>query len=475
MLKLFYNDIKGDLYFFVHTDFMDSYSKIWDIINKALRETYTKELMDLWLNKLELVYLDETEAIFTLLEDDYFLNLVNKKYSGKIEEIFKESLNMDVKVKIFSKSTFNLDEYKASGFQKDEPVVYEEKKVVSSEPISNLNTTKSELTFENFVVGSTNKFAYSACISIANEPASNYNPLLIYGNSGIGKTHLITALAIRLMHERPELKVLLVTGEAFTSEFVECIRNHQREKFQEKYRNMDVLLIDDIQFISGKAETQEEFFHTFNILYENHKQIVLTSDRPPKDIKNLTERIKTRFEGGLIVDIQPPDTELKIAILQNKAKSENIPISNEYITYLVENINGNVRTLLGALKGVSAASFLSSGPVTLSTIKKVISPYVKQTEKPEDIANRIINNVSIIYDVSVDELKDKSRKQNIAHARNMAIYAIREKTSLSLESIGKIFSRDHTTILNSIERIKYEIEQDTVVAHEINEIYKDLY
>ena len=466
------------MYGFVHIYFMDSYAKIWEIIQNALKDIYSKELMDLWLNKLQLVYLDEDEAIFTLLEEDYFISLVNKKYANKIAEVFKDSLNMDVNVKIVSKKTFNLDEYKQNKvnnptsnneIKQEEPNIQEIQKTQS-----NTNYKNSDLTFENFIVGNTNKFAYNACISVANDPGSNYNPLLIYGNSGIGKTHLMTAIANRIKEEKPELKLIFVTSEAFTNEFIEALKNGNTEKFYDKYREADVLLIDDIQFIGGKEATQEEFFHTFNILYENQKQVVVTSDRPPKDIKNLTERIRTRFEGGLVVDIQPPDTELKIAILQSKAKLKDIQLTNEMITYIVENINDNVRTLIGALNGIGAAQFLSSTPITFETVKKIISPFVKQTEKPEEVANRIINNISVMYDVPVSEMKDKSRKQNIAFARNMAIYTIREKTSLSLESIGRIFNRDHTTILNSIERIKYEIETNPSVARDINEIFKDL-
>lgn len=451
---------------------MASYDKIMEIIHNALSEIYTKELMTLWLNKLELVYLDEKSADFTISDSQTFVDIINKNYSKSISDIFYNKLNMKVTVTVYSEKDYKNHEHTK---EKSEIPV---NKPLENEKIDDIESTyspKYDFTFDNFIVGNSNKFAYNACISVANDPASNYNPLFIYGDSGLGKTHLMKAIVNKINELYPDMKQIFVTGEMFTNEFVASIRQNNTDAFHEKYRNADILLIDDIQFIAGRVQTQEEFFHTFNILYDNHKQIVLTSDRPPKFIANLTQRLETRFEGGLMVDIQPPDTELKIAILQSKSKILNVPLTDETAMFIVENVSGSIRKLEGIIKKIGAYCFINNTSViTLDMVKKLLDPIIVEKIKPEEIAEKIINSVSIMNNITVSELKSKSRKGNVVRARNIAIYAIREKTSLSLESIGRIFDRDHTTVINSIDRIRQEKERDSSIERDLQEIYKDL-
>ncbi len=327
--------------------------------------------------------------------------------------------------------------------------------------------------FDHFIVGSSNKFAHAACWAVAQEPARQYNPLFIHGPSGLGKTHLMKAIIQHLRLTRPELKIRYVKGDEFTNQMIESISFGRNEQFRNAYRKVDVLFIDDIQFIAGKESTQEEFFHTFNALYEDEKQIILTSDRPPRDIPHLEDRLRTRFESGLIADIQPPDLELRIAILKNKANLMGYEMPLEVLNFIAENLVSNVRQLEGAVKKIAAQCKLMGKGVTIDLAFQCISDMIVGSEPVAMTADKIIGKVSQKYGVSIEDLKSSKRTKHIAHARHVAVYLLRELTDMSLPQLGKYFGRDHTTILNSHKTVSEEIKKDPLLDLEMKELLKD--
>ncbi|MCL1793855.1 MAG: chromosomal replication initiator protein DnaA [Oscillospiraceae bacterium] len=352
--------------------------------------------------------------------------------------------------------------------------------IINSELESGDETSKnfrSRYTFNNFIVGSSNRFAYKACTVVAQYPAVKYNPFFIHGPSGLGKTHLLCAISNEYAKSFRHLKTIYINGEDFTNELVDSIfptggeKNPKKaQSFRDKYRSCDMLLIDDIQFIAGKIQTQEEIFHTFNALYEAGKQIIFTSDRPPKDINPLEERIKGRFESGLIVDIQPPDLELRIAILKRKSEDMGIKISNEVLFFLAENISSNIRQIEGAIKKLNAYSYLNNSEITLELAKSSIADIIAGTEPINVTVEKVLGTVSQSFGVSPADLKGRNRTKEVSLARNVSIYIIRNITDLSLPAIGRIFGRDHSTVHSAIGAIEKEIEGDPALHGKINDI-----
>ena len=331
-----------------------------------------------------------------------------------------------------------------------------------------------EYTFENFIVGSTNKFAHAACVAVANNPATNYNPLFIYGNSGLGKTHLLYATINRMKQNNPNIKIIYTKGEDFTNQMISCLANKTMEDFRDKYRTCDVLLIDDIQFIAGKISTQEEFFHTFNALFEERKQIILTSDRPPRDIKTLEDRLKSRFEWGLIADIEPPDLELRIAIIKKKAEQVNVAIPDEVLTFLGENLRSNIRQIEGAIKKLAALSFLSGKIITLDLARDCISELLEGAEPVSITVDKIFTAVFHKYKISKEDIVSPKRNKEIAAARHISVYLIRELTEMSFPNIAKIYNRDHSTIITSYNSTYQKAQMDSMFAVEMTELKKEI-
>ena len=444
---------------------MNSYKDIWNIVFDELSKKYTDAVMELWFNNFELVYLDDEKAFITTTSDG-FVDLLNKKYAPEIE-----TLNFQIRVRIFAKSSFILEkvltEYTENTINTSSPDILNDS--IQNETISSSFVSEKDYTFENFIVGSSNKLAHAASVAVANHPTA-YNPLFLYGASGLGKTHLMKAIANEVHRTRPNFNIIFVKGEDFTNELVRSIEKKTTSKFKDKYRNADMLLIDDIQFIAGKVATQEEFFHTFNSLYDAGKQIILTSDRPPKDIQHLEERIQSRFEGGLIVDIQPPDTELRIAILKRKAQIMNVKLSDDVLTFLGENVKSNIRQLEGVIKKLGAYSFVNGTTITVDIARSVLSGVITGTVPPALVAEQIIESISKRYNISVEDIKGKKRTNEIALPRHIAIYVIRRVTNISLQNTAKIFGRDHTTILASVDVIKNKMAEDSSFEYEINSI-----
>ncbi len=459
---------------------MDSYNDIWKLVLGELSKKYSNAAMELWFNNLTLVYLDDSIAIITSRREG-FLHILNKKYVPELEQILEDILGFHVKIKVYEEKDFDL-EYAIANF--DEPAEAPKAKEITPKTGANddfysddktektITSFDSNYTFENFVVGESNKFAYKASRAVADNPTA-YNPLFIYGQSGLGKTHLMKAIAAETLKKNPESNIIIVKGESFTNELVEAIAKKDTAGFKEKYRRADMLLIDDIQFIAGKVATQEEFFHTFNVLYEANKQIVLTSDRPPKDMKQLEDRLRSRFESGLIIDIQPPDAELRMAILKRKAMMINLDISNEVLTFIAENVKNNIRQIEGVIKKLGAYSFVTNKPITLEVAKSQLSGVLSGKESPEVTVDRIITEISKKYHITPEEIKGKKRTKDVAMARHVAVYVIRKATDMSLQSIAKIFGRDHTTMMSSIDVVENDMEVDATFEHEVKSLIKE--
>lgn len=327
-----------------------------------------------------------------------------------------------------------------------------------------------EYTFEHFIVGSSNKFAHAAAISVANHPAENYNPLFIYGQSGLGKTHLLHAIGNVIRGTHPKFRIIYVKGEDFTNELVTAIQEGDVQAFRGKYRMADLLLIDDIQFIAGKERTQEEFFHTFNALYESGRQIVLTSDRPPKEMNTLEDRMKTRFEWGLLADIQPPDFETRVAIINAKASKLGFELPKDVIYCIAENLQSNVRQLEGTVKKIKAKHELGGETITIDMTQKVIEEVKSINPGLNPTPPMILQTVSNFYSVPVDQILSDRRSKDTVQPRQMAMYLVRKMTNYSLPEIGKVFGRDHTTVMHACDKIDGDRKKNA----ELEDIIKTL-
>ena len=450
--------------------YLDNIISIWELVKESFKDTFAQSVIDLWFGSLKLVSFENNCITFS---SDYptVYNVVKEKHLSTIKQKFSEILGYDIDVDIILVEAEETVDY-SNILKKTQANTNTEKEEKSFKNVVPQNYN-FEYTFENFIVGGSNKFAHAACTAVAAKPATNYNPLFIYGPSGLGKTHLMSAVVNEIKKKNPDISVVYINGEDFTNELIESLSKQQMNKFRDKYRNCDILLIDDIQFIAGKNSTQEEFFHTFNALYEDHKQIILSSDRPPKDISHLEDRLKTRFEWGLIADIQPPDLELRVAIIKKKAEQVNIEIPNDALTLLAENLRSNIRQIEGAIKKLSALSFLEGKNISMELAKSCISELLGGTEPLNVTIEKIYSAVYKKYNVKKEDILGQKRNKNIAEARHICIYLIREITEMSFPNIAKIFDRDHSTIMFSCEKISKR-RTDPVFNVEMNEIIKEV-
>ncbi len=457
------------------------FEEIWALTKKKLQELggYDDIVMKLWFSDLKLTVLTNDTAIF-MANSDFKRDIVYNRYLNRIKEALFEVIGFEVSVTVRSlqNEKETTDKMTAAAEKSSEPKA-ELYSTVGENKVLNRAAVPSafaEFTFDTFVVGKSNEFAHAAAQSVANHPARQANPLFIYGPSGLGKTHLLYAIANRLKENFPSYKVIYVKGEEFTNQMIDSLSRDLTHEFREKYRQADVLLIDDIQFIAGKASTQEEFFNTFNQLYENGKQIILVSDLPPRDIERLEERLRTRFEGGVIADINPPDFELRAAIVKKKVEKLGVTFPEEVVNYIAENLTDNVRQLEGAVKRISAQCILTGAEVSVDLAVRCISDQVVGSEPVTVTIDKILNTVSQKYGISVEDLKSRKRTSNIASARHIAIYIIKKLTDRSLPAIGRVFGRDHTTIINSIETVEkrmiFEPSFDSEIKEIINRIKK---
>ncbi len=455
--------------------YIDDLSEIWETVKISLRGEIAQTLIDLWFAPLK-VYSYENDVITLSVESELNFKIVNEKYLDVIQRGFSDTLGFEAQVSlIFTGKKTDLEEIKRQIHLSSKEPDTAEKEDVKKMPGGILPQNYNfEYTFDNFIVGNSNKFAHAACTAVAERPAMDYNPLFIYGPSGLGKTHLMSAIVNEIKRKKPDTRVMYIKGDDFTNQMIESLSKHEMSKFHERYRNCDMLLIDDIQFIAGKDSTQEEFFHTFNTLYEEHKQIILTSDRPPKDIQTLEDRLKTRFEWGLIADIQPPDLELRIAIIKKKAEQIAVELPDEVLTFLAENLRSNIRQIEGAIKKLSAKSFLSGQTITMDMAKSCLSELLGGAEPVNVTVDKIFTAVFHQYGISKEELLGSKRNKDIAMARHVAIYLIRNVTEMSFPNIGKLFGRDHTTAMNSEKTVTERIAKDQLFSIEINELMKEI-
>lgn len=336
-------------------------------------------------------------------------------------------------------------------------------------------TFNSDFTFDNFVVGRSNAMAHANAVSVAENPGKLINPLFIYGHSGLGKTHLMYAIANRVLERDSSMNVIYVKGEDFMNQFILSIKTNKTVEFREKFRGADMLLIDDIQYIaSGAGSTQTEFFHTFEALYEDHRQIIITSDRPPQELTILEERIRNRFESGLLADIQPPDLELRLAILQNKAEHHGLSLSPEVLNFLAEKLQSNVRQIEGVIKKLAAKSLLTGQPVTLDLVKTTVPEYIRDTFSINDYVDTIISCVARRTHVDPEDILGRKRTKEIKNARNICMYIIRSLTQLSLPKIGSYFERDYSTVHSNLDAVEKQMALDPLLESEINDIIGDI-
>ena len=441
-------------------------NKIWDSFIEEIKKSTSKLSFDMFFSDLSLYKLDvDNKIIYIQLEDISIIKFLREKYIVQIEDIFSRMLGDDFQVVIKSK-----DEYKSNKIDK-------KKKVRKSLYKDNSKLFNPKFNFENFVVGGNNRFAYAASLAVAESPAEAYNPLFLYGGSGLGKTHLMQAIGIQVIKNDPTSNVLYISSETFTNELIEAINTQNTNQFKEKYRNIDILLIDDIQFLEGKEATQEEFFHTFNTLYENNKQIVISSDRPPSNLQKLDERLTTRFGFGITADVQPADFETRVAILKKKIELADIELDSdieEVCNLIAEKIKYNIRELEGAMNRMISFSEIMNNKIDLDFAKIVLKDIYRDTDKaiaPE----RIRSTVASYYDIKVSDLDSKRRTAEIALARQVAMYLCRESTDFSFSKIGEIFGgRDHSTVMSNCNKIHTLYQEDELIKYDIDEINKKL-
>ena len=431
------------------------YDEIWNETLELIKVELTEISFNTWLKSIKPISIVDNKVLFYVPED-FTKGIIETRYSNLIKNALKQVTNKEYQIK------FTINEYEIDAGKK--PNEQEE---------GNTNYSLNlRYTFNTFVIGNSNRLAHAASVAVSESPAKAYNPLFIYGGVGLGKTHLMHAVGHYILDQNKNSKVVYVTSETFTNELINSIRDDKNIEFRSKYRNVDVLLIDDIQFIAGKERTQEEFFHTFNTLYEADKQIVISSDRPPKEILTLEDRLRSRFEWGLIADIQPPDLETRIAILKKKADLENLTVPNDVLSYIANNIQSNIRELEGALNKVIAYSTLYNLEINEEMAVEALKDILSGKKAKIITADLIKANVGDYFDMKVEDFNAKKRTRAIVYPRQIAMYLCREMTDLSLPQIGEAFNRDHTTIMHAHDKITVELKSDSQLKLLIEELVK---
>ncbi len=431
---------------------MKSAADVWEKVKSLMEGSMTAVSIDTWFGDVEAVALEDTRLVLCV-PTDFKRNIIRTRFQSGVEAALKELFSFDVDVTLLLP-----EERDAYAHQATAPSAGREE--------------SDRYTFERFVVGSTNRFAYTAAQKVAEEPGGAYNPLFIYGQSGLGKTHLLHAIANRVRQLRPGYRILYVQSEDFVNELIGNLRRGiDMQGFRDKYRQVDLFLMDDVQFIAGKDSSEEELFHTFNTLYEQKKQIVFTSDRPPHEMLRLEQRLKTRFEQGLPADIQPPDYETRVALLKNKSLERGISLPEPVLSYVAENITSNVRQIEGVVNKIMAFQELMGAQVDVETTIRAVRDILRAKENFLPSADTIIQEVARFYELDASAIRGQSQNKEISTARNVAMYIIREMTQLSLAEIGQQFGgRHHSTVLNSINRV----EKMMKTQPELMEIIRDI-
>ena len=432
---------------------IESLTDIWEAVCVELKKRMTEISFNVWFKDLHLIEIRNGEMVFGIYSD-YKKQIIESNYMDTIKPCVKEIMGIDMDIKIV--------------------VEDENGRIVTNKVPEVVSSLNDSYTFDNFIMGSCNRFAHAASMAVADNPRIIYNPLVIYGPSGVGKTHLMLAVKNRIKEKFPEKRVEYVRCEDFTNQLINAIHSGTSDIFRNTYRNLDVLLIDDIQFIAGKEQTQEEFFNTFNALHQDNKQLVFTMDRPPKDVKTLDDRIRNRLEMGLFADITPPDYETRVGIIKKKAESLGMFIEENLVHYIAEHIKMNIRQLEGVVKKLQAFIQIQNHTPTVAVVQNIIREIVNDT-KPEPIKiEQIINEVARTYDVSEKDIISKRKTAELAKARQIAMYIARETTELSYKPIGEAFGKDHTTVLYAVKKVEAFLKDNPHEKEIIDDIIKNL-
>ncbi len=439
---------------------MEALNQIWNNVLAVIQQAGMSQIaFDMYIKSLEPVKIEDAELMLSV-KTTFQKDTINDLYAATIRQAVEQVLGIPLSLRIVAKE--------------------EETQTVS--PVAPLPiegngypTGGGEYSFDNFVKGSSNEFALAAARAVAKMPAVHYNPLFIHGGSGLGKTHLMCAICKEILKNNPRARILYTKGEDMTNELIDAIQNGTTADFRAKYRQVDVLMVDDIQFIAGKTSTQEEFFHTFDALHSNNKQIVLTSDRPPREISTLEERLQSRFEMGLLADIQPPDFEHRIAIIRLKAKSLNLPLQDDVIEYIANQLKSNVRQLEGVVKRISAQYMLIGEQPNLISAQNAIRDIRNDNQPVPVTVERIINEVARTMNVKPEDIRSKNNSAPISRARQVAVYVVRKITNLPMKSIGDEFGgRDHSTIVYANQKAEQQMGQDTTYKNMVNDIIRNI-
>ncbi len=455
---------------------METNNEIWlAVLEHFEPPKITQTAYNLWIKNIQFKDFDG-KTVTLKFERRLNFNVFNSKYKESFEDAFRDVVGFDVEIKSLC----------------DEPADNEDNNNSESSRFSysssysakGLEDYKNEqFTFENFIVGPSNRFVYAAAKAVASDPTgkksdgyNNYNPLFIYGNSGLGKTHILNAISNEIKDKYPELNIVYIRAEQFTNEFMQALQYKTTDEFHNKYRsgNIDVFLVDDIQFIAGKDSTVEEFFHTFDSLVFDGKLVVITSDRPPKDIQSLTDRLRSRFEYGLIADVQEPEIETRCEIIKRKAMLLNFTIDDDVVEFIAENIKANIRQLEGVTKKLYVLCDFNNHKPTISLAKSVIKTVIDESQPLPITIKRIVDEVSRTTGIGSEDIYSKSQKSTVCHARQIVFYIIRKITNMSLEDIGQEFKRHHSTIMYSISQIEDEMETNSKLSRQVNDIINNI-
>lgn len=434
---------------------MESHIELWNLVREELKANLSEVIFNVWLNELELISLDGSRVVLSIGE--FKRRIVEQKFLVVLKDAFEKVMGFSVEVTLID----------ASGNEAKKEQLRQSELEIESKQFEN--------TFKTFVVGSSNKFAHAAATAVAANPGKSYNPLFIYGNSGLGKTHLLNAICHEILQNDPSLNYVMIHGEDFTNELVTSLANKSMSKFREKFRNLDLLIVDDVQFIAGRDASEEEFFHTYNALTDKKKQIVLSSDRPPKEILSLTERLRTRFEWGLLADIQPPDLETRMAIVKQKAEGLGFEIPDGVVQYVAEKLRNNIRQLESAVKKLQAFVIIHGAPLNTITAQNAIKDILNDVKPLPVTIDNIIAEVARTFGGNAADIRSKKRDAMSSKMRKVAMYAVNEVTGLSKEAIGKEFGgRDHSTVIYNLQEIAKMIEKDRNLAAMVNDIIKNV-
>lgn len=441
---------------------------LWEKTLNIIKGEMSEVSFNTWIKSCEPLSIS-SNTIKISVPNSFTQDILEKRYKdlvvNSIEAACSKVYNVDF---IVASDIQEVDEKEEKNAQNDDKSSVN----VNDEMSSTLNP---KYTFDSFVIGNSNRFAHAASLAVAEAPAKAYNPLFIYGGVGLGKTHLMHAIGHYVLQNNSNAKVVYVSSEKFTNELINAIRDDRNEEFRNKYRNVDILLIDDVQFIAGKERTQEEFFHTFNELHDANKQIILSSDRPPKEIPTLEDRLRSRFEWGLIADIQAPDFETRMAILKKKADVEKLNVANEVMVYIATKIKSNIRELEGALIRIVAYSSLTNRPITVELATEALKDIISNKQNKNITIDVIQDVVAGYFNLRIEDLKSQRRTRNVAYPRQIAMYLSRKLTDMSLPKIGEEFGgRDHTTVIHAYEKISDNLKTDESLQHTVNDITKKL-